>query len=182
MENERKKLQLEELGRMDENHFKEASKIPVVIVLDNVRSGHNVGSFFRTADAFRLSEIHLCGYTPIPPNKEIRKTALGATETVKWTQFESTQISVELLKSQGYQIYSLEQTSSSISLEAFSFPEDGKLAFVFGNEVRGVEQAIIDFSDGCIEIEQLGTKHSLNVSICGGIVLWDAFKAYRKNL
>lgn len=182
MENERKKLQLDELGRMDENHFKEASKIPVVIVLDNVRSGHNVGSFFRTADAFRISEIHLCGYTPIPPNKEIRKTALGATDTVNWTQFETTKDSVNQLKSQGFTIISLEQTSNSISLEGFTFPENGKLAFVFGNEVRGVEQEIIDLSDSCIEIEQLGTKHSLNVSICGGIVLWDAFKAYKKSL
>jgi len=181
MDSSNQKLQMDELGRMDETTFNSSPKIPVTVVLDNIRSGHNVGAFFRTADAFRLEQIHLCGYTPQPPNKEIRKSALGATETVAWTHKASTIESVKALKDQGYTVFAIEQTTNSQTLEGFSFA-GSKIALVFGNEVRGVEQEVIDLCDGSIEIEQRGTKHSINVSVCGGIVLWECFKQLKFNL
>lgn len=168
---------MEELDRLDISSFKEAQKIPVVVVLDNLRSGHNVGSFFRTGDAFLLQEIHLCGYTPTPPNKEIRKTALGATESVAWKYFKTTHESIESLHDQGYTTLAVEQTANSQKLGQFMFHPKMKYALVFGNEVRGVDQEIIDLCNASLEIEQQGTKHSFNVSVCGGIVLWEVVKA-----
>jgi len=171
-----KKLSLEELGRLDAEDYKDVPKLDLVVVLDNVRSMHNVGAVFRTSDAFRIKEIVLCGFTPTPPHRDIRKVALGATETVSWRQEESaTSASIEL-KSQGYHIISIEQTEGSCDLATFTSDPKQKYAVVFGNEVDGVNQEIIDISDTCIEINQFGTKHSLNVSVCAGIVLWSISK------
>lgn len=166
-----RKLSMDELGRMSVAEFKEAKKNPIVVVLDNIRSMHNVGSVFRTADAFRIEAICLCGYTAQPPHRDIQKTALGATETVNWLYYPSTLEAVEQLKDHGYQIYAVEQVEGSISLEHFAEP-DKKIAVVFGNEVEGVDYAVLSVCDGCIEIPQLGMKHSLNISVAAGIVLW----------
>lgn len=168
------KLKNEELNRLTAEEFKNAQKQPVVIVLDNVRSLHNVGSAFRTADAFLIEEIVLCGVTGTPPNRDIEKTALGATETVKWRHHASTMEVVSDLKSKGYEVFSVEQSRDSISLNAFK--SENKLALVFGNEVYGVAQEIVDASDGVIEIPQAGAKHSLNVSVSIGIVLWELLR------
>lgn len=170
------KLSLTELNRISIEEYKEVEKLPIVIVLDNIRSMSNIGSIFRTSDAFRISEIHLCGITSTPPNNEIRKTALGATESVNWKYYKNTQESIEELKNSNYKVISIEQASNSTLLQDFT-PEKGeKLALVFGNEVKGVDQAIIDLSDLCLEIPQIGTKHSLNVSISTGIVIWHIFQ------
>lgn len=170
-----KKLKLTELQRDSLSDYKNKEKIPLIIVLDNIRSMSNIGSVFRTSDAFLIKEIHLCGITSSPPNKEIHKTALGATESVKWTYFEETIDSIKKLKSDGYQIVSVEQVENSISLDQFKIKKQSPIALVFGNEVKGVDQNVIDLSDSCIEIPQFGTKHSLNIAVSAGIVIWDVF-------
>ncbi|OYY02380.1 MAG: RNA methyltransferase [Sphingobacteriia bacterium 35-40-5] len=172
---------MDELGRMSVQAFKEAKKNPLVVVLDNVRSMHNVGSVFRTSDAFRIEAICLCGYTPQPPHRDIQKTALGATETVNWVHYANTLDAIHDLKSNGYKIYSVEQAEGSISLERFQ-SGDEKIAVVFGNEVEGVDTAILAESDGCIEIPQLGMKHSLNISVAAGILLWKLTEPRLDNL
>ena len=166
---------MDELGRMSVAEFKEAKKNPIVVVLDNIRSMHNVGSVFRSSDAFRVEAICLCGYTPQPPHRDIQKTALGATETVSWLYFEHTIDAIEQLKTHGYAIYAIEQVEGSISLESFDEAEK-KIAVVFGNEVEGVDSEVLLHCDGCLEIPQLGMKHSLNISVAAGIVLWDLTK------
>lgn len=162
---------MDELGRMSVDEFKQARKNPVMVVLDNIRSMHNTGSVFRTADAFLAEGICLCGYTPQPPHRDIHKTALGATETVDWLYFSTTLKAVQALKERGYKIYAVEQAEGSVSLEKFQQPQ-GKMAVVFGNEVEGVDADVLPLCDGCIEIPQLGMKHSLNISVAAGIVLW----------
>lgn len=168
-----RKLSMEELNRKSVDEFKRSDKLPVIVVMDNIRSMHNVGSVFRTADAFLLEAIYLCGYTAQPPHRDINKTALGATETVNWKHFESTVAAVKELQEKGYKVYAIEQVESSISLENFSIDADEKTAVVFGNEVEGVQQEVIALCNGCIEIPQLGMKHSLNISVAAGIVLWE---------
>lgn len=164
---------MDELNRKSVHEFKEAEKMPVVVVLDNIRSMHNVGSVFRTADAFLLRGIYLCGYTPQPPHRDIHKTALGATETVEWKYTETTVEAVTRLKVDGYKVFAVEQVESSIPLHRFDMNNNEPVAVVFGNEVSGVEQEVIKLCDGCIEIPQLGMKHSLNISVAAGIVLWE---------
>jgi 23S rRNA (guanosine2251-2'-O)-methyltransferase len=168
-----RKLSMDELGRKSVEEFKQATKTPVIAVLDNIRSMHNVGSVFRTADAFLIEAIFLCGYTPQPPHRDINKTALGATESVDWIFFETTVEAVTTLKEQGYKVYAVEQTEGSISLGKISFESDEKIAVVFGNEVEGVHDEVLALVDGSIEIPQLGMKHSLNISVAAGIVLWE---------
>ena len=165
---------MQELGRKTVEEFKAADKTPLVLVLDNVRSMHNVGSVFRTADAFLLQGIALCGYTPVPPHRDIQKTELGATETVEWQYFPTTVEAVQKLKAQGYAVMAIEQAAQSVMLDAFQ-PGNQPLALVFGNEVSGVDAAVMALADGCIEIPQLGMKHSLNISVSTGIVVWDLF-------
>ncbi|RAW03186.1 RNA methyltransferase [Pseudochryseolinea flava] len=174
-----KKLKLEELGRMSVDDFKTAEKLPVCILLDNIRSLHNVGSAFRTADAFRLEKIYLTGITGTPPHREIQKTALGATESVEWVYAEKTEEALRTLKSEGYKILIVEQTSSSIPLHHFTPEPHEKYCLVFGNEVNGVSEEAIEQGDEAIEIPQTGTKHSFNVSVCMGIVLWEIFRKLR---
>ena len=166
-----RKLKNEELNRLDLETYKRSKKLPVLLVLDNVRSMNNVGSAFRTSDAFAIESIALCGITAQPPHREIHKTALGATDSVDWQYYKTTKEACELLKSRGYRIYTVEQAKGSTSLEEFS--PKGKLAIVFGNEVFGVDDEIIDMADGCLEIPQFGTKHSLNISVSIGVILWD---------
>lgn len=170
-----RKLKNEELERLTVEEFKKADKLPVVIVLDNIRSLNNIGSIFRTADAFKVSQIHLCGITAQPPHREIQKTALGATESVNWTYFKNTEESIDKLKKDGFTILAIEQAENSLSLNKYNPSTDQKLALVFGHEVHGVDQHIVDICDGCLEIPQLGTKHSFNVSVTAGIVMWDIF-------
>ncbi len=171
-----KKLKNEELNRISVEEFKQADKTPIIIVLDNVRSLHNVGSVFRTSDAFRVEAIFLCGITACPPNKEIHKTALGSTESVDWKYFTDTQLAVDELKQQGYSIVAVEQAENSISLENYKPEPNKKTALIFGHEVKGVSQTIMDNCDQCIEIPQFGTKHSINISVSAGIVIWEVFK------
>ncbi len=166
---------MNDLGRMSSEEFKASTKNKIILVLDNIRSLNNVGSAFRTADAFLLEAIYLCGVTGTPPNKDIAKTALGATETVTWKYFKTTQEAVDLLKAEGYFIASVEQAKNSVMLNQFQKP-DKQIAFIFGNEVYGVEQPIINQSDVCIEIPQFGSKHSFNVSVSMGIVLWEVLR------
>ena len=167
-----RKLSMDELGRMSVDAFKQAEKHPVMLVLDNIRSMHNVGSVFRTADAFLAEGICLCGYTPQPPHRDIHKTALGATETVDWLYYATTKFAVAELKSHGYKIYAIEQVQNSVPLQQFK-PGNQKTALVFGNEVEGVDDEVLAMCDGYIEIPQFGMKHSLNVSVAAGIVLWE---------
>lgn len=169
-----RKLSNEELERKSVDEFRSAEKTPLVIVLDNVRSLNNIGSVFRTADAFLVEAIYLCGITATPPHREIQKTALGATDTVTWKYFKTTREAVEELKASG-PVYSIEQADKSIYLDKFAPAAGSRLGIVFGNEVKGVEQEVIDLCDGCIEIPQLGTKHSLNIAVSAGIVVWDLF-------
>ena len=171
----RRKLKLEELNRISVEEFHEAEKIPLTVVLDNVRSQHNIGSVFRTGDAFRVEEILLCGITATPPNTEIHKTALGAEDSVQWRYMDETLTTVRLLQKNGYVVYAVEQAEKSISLEQVKLQKDKKYAVVLGHEVHGVQQVVVDACDGCIEIPQFGTKHSLNVSVATGIVIWDFF-------
>jgi 23S rRNA (guanosine2251-2'-O)-methyltransferase len=166
-----RKLKNEELNRLTIGAFQQSKKLPVILVLDNVRSLNNVGSAFRSADAFLIQEILLCGVTGTPPNKEIEKTALGATESVTWTYFKSTTDALEYLRQKKFNVYAVEQAEKSIPLQKFE--NVGSLALVFGNEVYGVEQEVINACDGVIEIPQHGTKHSLNISVAIGIVLWE---------
>lgn len=166
---------MEELGRKTVQEFREADKTPLVLVLDNVRSMHNVGSVFRTADAFLLKGIILCGYTPVPPHRDIQKTALGATDTVEWEYYPTTVEAVTALKEAGFTIMAVEQAVNSVMLDKFIPEVNEPLALVFGNEVAGVDGAVMQLADGCIEIPQLGMKHSLNISVSTGIVVWDIF-------
>ena len=168
----RKKL-VTEMGRIDGDTFRKADKLPLVVVLDNVRSLHNVGSVFRTGDAFRVERIVLCGITATPPSAEIHKTALGAEDVVEWQYFENTMDAVEALRGEGYRIYSIELCEGSIALQNFETSPGERYAVVLGNEVKGVQQAVVDASDGAIEIPQFGTKHSLNVSVTAGMVIWE---------
>ncbi len=162
---------MDALQRISVNAFKEKVKTPIVVILDNVRSMHNVGSVFRTSDGFAIEKMYLCGFTPQPPHREIQKTALGATETVAWEYIENTTDVIAVLKKEGYKIYAIEQVTNSIMLHNFANNWD-KIAVVFGNEVDGVSNEAIALCDGAIEIPQLGTKHSLNISVAAGIVLW----------
>lgn len=171
-----RKLSMDELGRKSVSDFKEAEKHQLMLVLDNIRSMHNVGSVFRSADAFLVEGICLCGYTPQPPHRDIHKTALGATETVDWMYFPSTLEAVQQLKQKGYKIFALEQAEGSISLEQFQAQQHLPAAIVLGNEVEGVDAEVIKNCDGCIEIPQFGMKHSLNVSVATGIVLWEVVR------
>jgi len=171
-----KKLNTSELHRKSVQDFKNASKTPIVVVLDNVRSLNNIGSIFRTADAFLLESVYLCGISATPPHKEIHKTALGAEDSVEWKYFENTMLAMEKLKDLGYVLIALEQTESSISLEKFPIDPRQKYALIFGNEVKGVEQEVINCCEQCVEIPQFGTKHSFNVSVTAGIVLWEWYK------
>ena len=171
-----RKWKMDELDRKTVDAFKQAGKTPVVVVLDNIRSMHNVGSIFRSADAFLVQSIYLCGYTPQPPHRDINKTALGATETVEWKYFNNTEDALNELIKEQFQVYAIEQVEGSVSLELFKF-DQSKIALVFGNEVEGVADNVLDLCNGCIEIPQLGTKHSLNVSVAAGILLWKAAEA-----
>lgn len=166
-----RKLSMEELGRKSVDEFRNSPKNPVIAILENVRSAYNVGSVFRTADAFLIEAIYLTGYTARPPHKEIRKTALGAEETVDWIHFANAKEAITVLKQNGYSVFAVEQVENSISLEKFD--NQGKIAVVFGNEVTGVEQSTIALCDGCLEIPQLGMKHSLNIATAAGVVLWE---------
>lgn len=166
-----RKLAMDELGRKTVEEFRRSEKMPIVVVLENIRSAYNVGSAFRTADAFLVEAIYIIGYSARPPHKEIRKTALGAEETVNWKHFATTAEAIEELKESGYRVYAVEQVENSQSLEKFA--DDGPVALVFGNEVTGVEQSSIHLCDGAIEIPQLGMKHSLNIATAVGVVLWE---------
>ncbi|MEM1216717.1 MAG: RNA methyltransferase [Bacteroidota bacterium] len=170
-----RKLKLQELNRPDLATFQAQPKTPIVLVLDNVRSALNVGSAFRTADAFALAHVHLCGITAQPPHREILKTALGATDSVTWTYHETTLAAVAQLRAEGYHILAVEQAAASTSLEQFILPSS-PIALIFGNEVQGVDQAVMDVVDGALEIPQYGTKHSLNVSVSLGICVWELFR------
>ena len=171
-----RKLKITELNRISIEEFKEADKLPLVVVLDDIRSLHNIGSVFRTADAFRIECIYLCGITATPPHPEMHKTALGAEFTVDWRYVNNAVETVDNLRSEGHVVYSVEQAEGSIMLDELTLDRSKKYAVVMGNEVKGVQQEVIDHSDGCIEIPQYGTKHSLNVSVTAGIVIWDLFK------
>ncbi len=164
---------MDELNRKTVREFRGAEKTPIIVVLDNVRSMNNVGSVFRTADAFLLQGIYLCGYTPQPPHRDIHKTALGATETVDWKYFSSTSEAVNQLKNSGFQVWAVEQAENSYRLQDAGFRDGQKLAIVFGNEVEGVQTEVLKLCDGCIEIPQMGMKHSLNIAVAAGIVLWE---------
>ncbi len=167
-----RKLSNDELGRIQPEEFQQAEKHSITVILENVRSALNVGSVFRSCDAFKIEKIILCGFTATPPNKEIHKTALGATETVVWEYYPEIDEAITHLKNLDYKIFSVEQTENSVMLDKFSPQQKQKLAFVFGNEVSGVEQTTIVKSHAVIEIPQYGTKHSLNIAVCAGIVLW----------
>ncbi len=170
-----RKLRNNELGRLNAEQYKQAGKVPIVVVLDNVRSCNNIGSFFRTSDALLIDKIYLCGITATPPNAEIHKTALDAEKTVDWEYWEKTEELVVQLKSDGYSVFAIEQVENSIMLPDFDPLQYEKIAIVFGNEVKGVQQQVVNLCDNSIEIPQFGTKHSFNVSVSAGIVLWDLF-------
>lgn len=169
------KLSMDELNRISKEDFEKAEKLPIIIVLDNIRSLSNVGAFFRTADAFRIGELFLCGITACPPHREIHKTALGADETVKWRYFESTVAACQELKAEGYRIFAVEQVEGSIALQDFKF--EPHTAYILGNEVEGVSEEVLPFCESAIELPQEGTKHSINVSVCAGIVMWKLFES-----
>ncbi len=171
----------EELNRLTVDEFQKANKLPVVVVLDNIRSQSNIGSFFRTGDAFLIEKIYLCGITASPPHREIQKTALGATETVSWEYIKTALDCIGQLKKQGYTIIAVEQAKGSICLTDYHPRSGCKLALIFGNELNGVDQSIMDICDSCVEIPQSGTKHSLNVSVAGGIILWKIYSELRAN-
>jgi tRNA G18 (ribose-2'-O)-methylase SpoU len=175
-----RKLSTDELNRISVIEFKETQKIPVILILDNLRSLSNIGSIFRTADAFIIEKILLTGITATPPHREIQKTALGATESVDWQYFGTTIEAVQRLKADGIKIFAVEQAEDSVMLDAFSFDFNSKCALIFGNEVKGVDEEAMQWVDGCIEIPQFGTKHSLNVSITAGIVIWEVFQQFQK--
>ena len=169
-----RKLNMDELNRISKEDFETAEKLPIIIVLDNIRSLSNVGAFFRTADAFRIKELLLCGITACPPHREIHKTALGADETVRWRYFETTEAACKALKSEGYRIFAVEQVEGSMPLQDFEF--EPNTAYLLGNEVEGVSDKALPYCEGAIELPQEGTKHSINVSVCAGIVMWKAFE------
>ena len=169
-----RKLSMEELNRISKDDFEQADKLPIIIVLDNIRSLSNVGAFFRTADAFRIGELFLCGITACPPHREIHKTALGADETVKWRYFDTTEAACRQLKAESYRVFAVEQVEGSVSLQDFKF--EPHTAYVLGNEVEGVSEEALPYCDGAIELPQAGTKHSINVSVCAGIVMWKLFE------
>jgi len=171
-----RKLKLQELNRVDTKTFKEQPKTPVVLVLDNIRSGLNVGSAFRTADGFGLEKIYLCGITATPPHREILKTAIGASAAVEWEYSKTTLDAILLLKKEGYKLIAIEQIDESILLQDFELDKNQKYALIFGNEVTGVSDEILEHLDAAIEVPQVGTKHSFNISVCVGIVAWDFFK------
>ncbi|REC45909.1 RNA methyltransferase [Chryseobacterium sp. 5_R23647] len=173
------KLKLEELNRIDVETFKRVEKIPLVVVLDNIRSMHNVGATFRTADAFLIQKIILCGITPQPPHREIHKAALGATESVDWSYENDINVTINDLKSQGFEVVGIEQTTNSTMITDFKIDNTKKYAVILGNEVEGISDKALQNIDSFIEIPQLGTKHSLNVSVCGGIVMWEFAKALK---
>ena len=173
---ELRKLKITEMNRLSVEEFKEAEKLPLVVVLDEVRSLHNIGAVFRTSDAFLINRIYLCGITATPPHPELHKTALGAEYTVDWKYYSRTQDAVNELHNEGYTVLSIEQCEGSIMLGDFNMEEGKKYAIVMGNEVKGVQQDVVNLCDGCIEIPQYGTKHSLNVSVTTGIVLWEFAK------
>jgi 23S rRNA (guanosine2251-2'-O)-methyltransferase len=168
---------MKELGRKSAEEFRQSEKMPVIAVLENIRSAYNVGSVFRTADAFLLEGIYLCGYTAHPPHKEIKKTALGAEETVNWKYFKQIGQAIAKLKEDGYRIFAVEQAENSLHLQTLGFDPHEKIAVIFGNEVTGVEQSTIHLTDGCIEIPQLGMKHSLNIATAAGVVLWELLRS-----
>lgn len=175
-----RKLKLQELGRLTIADFKEEAKTPLIVVLDNIRSLNNIGSVFRSGDAFRIEKIYLCGITATPPHRDIHKTAIGATESVEWEHVENTVELVKKLQAENIHCISIEQTENSVMLDEFQ-PEKGqKYAIIMGNEVDGVQQSVINMSDSVIEIPQIGTKHSLNISVCTGVVLWDLFSKIKK--
>ncbi len=174
-----KKLKLEELGRIDVETFKQTKKTPLVVVLDNVRSMHNVGAIFRTADAFLIEKVVLCGITPQPPHREIHKAALGATESVDWVYEKSTAEALQNLKKEHFTIIGIEQTTDSEIITDYAINKDQKYALVLGNEVDGLSEEALSHYDAFLEIPQLGTKHSLNVSVCGGMVMWEFFKSLK---
>ena len=176
-----RKLSMDELNRKSVEDFRKSEKVPVVVILDNIRSMHNVGSVFRTADAFLITEIYLCGYTPQPPHRDIQKTALGATETVAWKYAQDAISAVNELRSLGYAIFAVEQVENSILLNQFNSAAYSRLAIIFGNEVSGVGAEVLKLCDGSIEIPQFGMKHSLNVSVAAGIVLWELVRARDNN-
>ena len=169
-----RKLNMDELNRISKEDFETAEKLPIIIVLDNIRSLSNVGAFFRTADAFRIKELLLCGITACPPHREIHKTALGADETVRWRYFETTEAACKALKAEGYRIFAVEQVEGSLPLQDFEF--EPNTAYLLGNEVEGVSEEALPYCEGAIELPQEGTKHSINVSVCAGIVMWKAFE------
>lgn len=171
-----RKLTNSELNRLNVNDYKGAEKTPIIVVLDNIRSLNNIGSVFRTSDAFRIEKIYLCGITATPPHREIQKTALGATESVEWKYLAESTDAVKELKELNYKIISVEQVENSLSLEKFKVEFNEKYAVIFGNEVKGVQQGLINLSDVCIEIPQFGTKHSFNISVSAGIVLWELYR------
>jgi tRNA G18 (ribose-2'-O)-methylase SpoU len=177
-----RKLKVTELSRITADEFKDADKTPLTIILDQVRSLNNIGSVFRTSDAFRIEGIYLCGITATPPHPEIHKTALGAEFSVDWTYFENTEDAVRQLQSDNVKVFAVEQVDRSVMLQDFQTEEKLRYAVVFGNEVKGVDQKVVDLCDGCIEIPQFGTKHSLNVSVTAGIVVWDLFQKLNRNL
>jgi 23S rRNA (guanosine2251-2'-O)-methyltransferase len=172
------KLRMDELPRKNKAEIQNAPKLPVIILMENIRSMHNVGSVFRTADAFLVEAIYLCGFTPRPPHRDIHKTALGATETVVWKYCPSSIEAVQLLKLAGYRIVAVEQVKDSIPLQVFTCGKDSKTVLVFGNEVDGVSEEMLEFCDDCVEIPQFGMKHSLNVSVAAGMVLWELVRAF----
>jgi len=173
-----RKLRMDELPRKSRTEFQQAEKLPVILILENIRSMHNVGSVFRTADAFLVNGIYLCGYTPRPPHRDIHKTALGATETVEWKYAESAEEVVKDLKSGGYRVVAVEQVEGSIPLHQFAITEGEQMALIFGNEVDGVSEKVLALCDSCIEIPQYGMKHSLNVSVAAGMVLWELVRSF----
>ena len=168
------KLSMDEMNRISKEDFERAEKLPIIIILDNIRSLSNVGAFFRSADAFRIGELVLCGITACPPHREIHKTALGADETVKWRYYESTEAACQALKSEGYRIFAVEQVEGSVPLQDFMF--EPNTAYILGNEVEGVSEGALPYCEGAIELPQAGTKHSINVSVCAGIVMWRVFE------
>lgn len=171
-----KKKSILELSRLTTEEYRNVDKLPFVVILDNIRSLNNIGSVFRTSDAFLVSEIYLCGITATPPHPDIHKTALGAEDSVKWYYYENTQDVVDKLHAENYKVFAIEQVNNSISLEDIVLDKNEKYAVILGNEVKGVQQEVVDKCDNCIELPQHGTKHSLNVSVTAGIVIWDFYK------
>ena len=177
-----KKLAISEMNRLSPDEFRNSKKIPIIVILDNIRSLHNVGSVFRTSDAFRIENIILCGLTCVPPHLEIHNAALGAAYSVEWSYSKDIVVAIENLKVKSYSVFAVEQTHGSTKLNDFKIDVNRKYAIVFGNEVRGVQQEVVDLCDSCIEIPQFGTKHSLNVSVAAGIVIWHFFNSFYPSL